>query len=101
MSKIIKKQPLFDWSKYDRTGNNAIDLVAQAVGYNRQMKRPIKSVILKASYYDLFKAGLEVLMKKRIEDLSTELTFDGVAIKKGGSMQFDSLRCEFYPIKLN
>jgi hypothetical protein len=91
----VKKEP-YNWSKYDRTGNTAIDLVAQAVGYHRKVRKPIKAVRLKASYYDLFKAGIEVLSKQRFTDVATEMFFDGVKVTRGSNMQFDSLTCEYY-----
>jgi hypothetical protein len=89
-----KKQP-FDWSNYDRTYNNSIDLVAQAVGWARKNNKPLKAIILKPTSYDLFKAGINVLAKAEI-DPNTELYFDGVLIKRGGSKQFESLICEYY-----
>lgn len=92
------KQAPYDWSKYDRTYNNAIDLVAQCVGYHRQSMKPLRSITLKESYYHLFKKGLEVLMKQqgaKFEEQS-KMTFDGVEIKCGSVYQFESIICEYY-----
>ena len=89
-----------NWSQVERTGNNAIDIVAQAVGWGRSTKKPLKAIVLKPTSYDLFRAGLRILMAKagkRMEDNPlTILTFDGVEIKRGGGTQFDTIRMEFY-----
>lgn len=97
---MVQNKPApFDWSNYQRTYNNAIDLVAQCVGYHRKTRKPIKAIILKPSYHDLFRAGIAVLSKKELDPLA-DLFFDGVEIKRGNGMQFDSLRCEYYPTGL-
>ena len=89
-----------NWSKVERTGNNAIDIVAQAVGWARTTKKPLKAIVLKATSYDLFRAGLRILMAKAGEKMddnpATILTFDGVEIKRGSNTQFDTMRMEFY-----
>lgn len=89
------KQEPINWSNYEKTYNTAIDLTAQAIGYHRKANKPLKAIVLKPTSYDLFKAGLNVLAKTEI-DPATELYFDGVLIKRGGRMQFDSLICEFF-----
>lgn len=99
---MITKQKPYDWAKYDRTGNNSIDLVMQCVGYNRAAKKPLKAIILKPTSFDLFKAGMRVLMEKQgvaMEDL-TEFTFDGTPVKRGTNLQFDTLYCEYYVVRL-
>jgi len=60
--------------------------------------KPLKAIVLKATYYELFKKGSEVLakQKKMFFDPSATLMFDGVEIKQGSMMQFDSLKCEYY-----
>lgn len=92
-----------DYSKYERTYNNAIDIVAQCVGYHRQKGSPLKAIILKPASYMLFKKGIEVLMAKngRKNEPLNEMTFDGVLIKEGDARQFDTLVCEFYDMKPN
>lgn len=93
----IHKTPPIDWSKYERTYNNAIDLCAQAIGFYRAKRIPIKAIILKPTSYELFKRGVELLQKKRIDDPLTELYFDGVEIRLGNSTQIDTAKFEFYP----
>jgi len=87
-----------DWSSYERTGNNAIDLVAQCVGWHRWAKKPLKTIYLSYRYYELFKAGMAVLMAKqgKILENFTEFSFDGVKILKGSDYQFDAIKCEYY-----
>lgn len=85
-----------DYSGYTRTHNNAIDLVTQAAGYARTAGKAVKAFVLKPASYDLFRAGLELIMKKPLDPVSV-LTFEGIEIKKGGRMQFESLVIEYYP----
>lgn len=94
-AKPTKRTP-YNWAKFDRTYNNAIDLVAQCVGFNRARRRPIRAIILKPTYYALFKTGTEVLMKKRIEDPATELLFDGVKILCGSNLQWENMIVEYH-----
>lgn len=98
MTNLQKPAP-FDWSNYERTYNNAIDLVAQCVGHHRKTMKPLRAIILKPTSHDLFRAGLRILMAKegqKMDDMA-EMRFDGVEIKRGNPMQFDSIRCEYYP----
>lgn len=90
-----KTNPI-DFSGYTRTYNNAIDLVTQAAGHARKAGKAVKSYILKPASFDLFRAGLELIMKKPLDPVSV-LMFEGVEVKKGGRMQFDSLVVEYYP----
>lgn len=91
-----------NWSRYEKTGNNAIDLVAQCIGHARATRRPIKAVSLKPTSHDLFRAGLRILMAKAGEHLTDDpaavLTFDGVEIKRGSPYQFESLKVEYYSL---
>lgn len=89
-----KVKPI-DYASYQRTGNNAIDLVAQAAGYIRATGRPVKAYVLKPTSYDLFRAGLEIMMNAPLDPVSV-LTWEGVEIRKGGRAQFESLVIEYY-----
>lgn len=88
----------FNWSNYEKTYNNAIDLVAQCVGYHRKKLMPLKAITLKRAYYELFRMGVQAIMKaKGLKfDETAELTFDGVEIKMGSVMQFDAMLYEYY-----
>lgn len=103
------QKEIFDFSDYDRTGNNAIDLVAQAVGWARKNNRPIKSVSLSPGYFDLFRLGLEVLARARGVALELEgieiLEMDGVEVTRG-NRQWEKLVIQWYaqaapPLTLN
>lgn len=101
--KIQTKPEPFNWSNYQRTYNNAIDLVGQCVGYHRKTMKPLKAIILKPTSHDLFRAGLRILMAKqgkKFDDMAP-LYFDGVELKRGNAMQFDSIICEYYPTSAN
>jgi hypothetical protein len=100
MSNIQTRREPFNWSRYQRTYNNAIDLVAQVVGYNRARNFPLKAIYLKPTYHDLFRQGLRVLSKKEL-DPNAPMYFDGVELKRGSPMQFDSVRCEYYVMPKN
>lgn len=103
---IQKKVEPFNWSKYERTYNNAIDIVAQAIGNFRTKKQPIKAITLNAAKYDLFREGLRVLMKMNGQDLDAQdpdrvavLLFDGVEIHRGSPLQFEIMLYEFHTIR--
>lgn len=90
---------IFDFADYDRTGNNAIDLVAQAIGWARKNNRPIKSISLSPGYFDLFRLGLEVLARAKRVNLELEgheiLEMDGVEITRG-NRQWEKLIIQWY-----
>jgi hypothetical protein len=86
-----------DWGEYQRTYNNAIDLVIQAVGYHKRTMKPLKAIVLKPTSFDLFKSGLDVLSKKK-QDTTSQLYFEGIEIKRGKAFQFDTMKFEFYPL---
>lgn len=103
MSNIIQQptQPVkepYNWSRFDRTYNDAIDLVAQAVGYHRKAMKPLKAIKLKPSYFYLFQTGVQAIMKhkKMKYDEGAVLMFDGVEITMGSELQFDSMLFEFH-----
>ncbi|MFX1704585.1 hypothetical protein PV783_11560 [Chitinophaga sp. CC14] len=90
----------FNFSDYNRTYNNAIDLVAQAVGYHRKRQNPLKAIILRPAYYDLFRKGVEVLMltskNKQVLKDEEELTMDHIPVRRGSPFQWEPLICEFH-----
>lgn len=97
MSNIQTRPEPFNWSRYQRTYNNAIDLVAQCVGYHRAKGLPLKAIWLKPTYHDLFRQGMRLLAKKEL-DPNAPMYFDGVELKRGSPLQFDSVRCEYYAL---
>ncbi len=95
----MEKQ-IFDFANFERTGNNAIDLVAQAVGWARANHKPIKAVRLSPGYFDLFRLGLEVLARSKGVNLELTglevLEFDGVNVNRGTGSQFEKLIIDWY-----
>lgn len=103
MSEIIKqpqttKPAPFNWSNYERTYNNAIDLVAQCIGYHRKKMMPIRAIHLNDYYFGLFRAGVRVLMESHGQkfDDTSELFFDAVKVVRGDRRQFDPLKVEYW-----
>jgi sulfur transfer complex TusBCD TusB component (DsrH family) len=93
------QKEIFDFSDFDRTHNNAIDLVAQAVGWARKNNRAIESISLSPGYFDLFRLGLEVLARARGINLELEgheiLEMDGVKVTRG-NRQWEKLIIQWY-----
>lgn len=69
------------YSKFDRTYNNAIDLVAEAVGHSQASGKALKQIQLAPMFYLLFKKGAEVLARQEFSH-ETILTWQGVEIVK-------------------
>lgn len=81
---------LFDYSDYERTHVQAVDFVAQVVGYHRHKLIPVKAIYLKKRLYDQFFAWVlakscEMYGKKDGE----EKIFDTIA--SGRALEFDSV----------
>lgn len=83
-----------NYSKYERTGNNALDLVAQAVGHAQYFKLPIESVTLSRRHYALFWAGTEILRKEPLPD-EHRLTFENIPVLQGDARQIDSITVQY------
>ena len=92
-----KREP-FNYSNFNRTYNDAIDLVAQAVGYHRKAMKPLRAIVLKPAYFFLFQTGIQAIMKqkKMPYDQQAIMTFDGVEIKLGSELQFDGMLFEMF-----
>ena len=86
---------MYDFSKYERTHNGAIDMCANIIGCARQNMMPIKALHLTPVYYEWFKSGVQVLMDKPL--LENELLeFDGVNIELGSRYQSKPIVMEYY-----
>jgi hypothetical protein len=83
-----------DFSQYERTGNNALDLVAQAIGHAQHYKLPVESVTLSRRHYALFWAGTEILRKEPLPD-QHRLTFEGIPVLQGEKGQIDSITVQY------
>lgn len=93
------KAPI-DYSKYDRTYNNAIDLVAQAIGYAKKSGRALRTIVLEPQTYVLFKKGIEILAKKEFPH-EQEFTFEGILVSKGDVKKFERVRLIWWDERLN
>jgi hypothetical protein len=81
-----------DWSNHRRTGNTAIDLVAQFMGYCKAKKQGYpRQIVLKPAYYKLFFKGMEVLTGQDIDPM-TILMWNRTEIVEGSYRQFDSMK---------
>jgi hypothetical protein len=86
---------MYDFSKYERTHNGAIDMCANIIGCARQNMMPLKALHLTPVYYEWFKSGVQVLMNKPL--LENELLeFDGVNIEMGSRYQSKPIVMEYY-----
>lgn len=85
-------------SDYERTCNNAIDIVAEALGHaNKIENRVVTAIVLKPSKYTLFVEGLKFLMaSKGVQwDPIAEITWEGVKILPGPKSMINTLRIEY------
>ena len=92
---------LSDW---ESTYNNAIDIIAEAVGHAKKVDtRYVKSIRLKPSAYANFVEGTKVLMAQRGQqwDPLVELTFEGVLILEGSKAQMDTVKFEYMENAVN
>lgn len=72
----------FNYSQYDKTYNKAIDLCAACIGHYRTFNKPLKTIYLKPQLFDLFRKGMEVMMKRELTD-QEQFEFDAVKIERG------------------
>lgn len=77
----------FDLEKdYRPTGNKAMDGVASCILWHRLKKIALRAIFLKQPYYDWFRAGVELLQGKKLEE-GQMMTFDSVNIEVGTRFQ--------------
>jgi hypothetical protein len=81
MYKQTQPNVFFDYSRYDKTHNKAIDLCAACIGHYRRFSKPLKTIYLKENLFDLFRKGMEFLMGREMEP-GEQFEFDGVRIEK-------------------
>ena len=90
-------------SDYERTYNNAIDLVAEALGHARKMQaRIVAAIVLKPTKYKLFVEGLKYLMAQKGVEWKdgAEITWEGVKVLEGPRGMFDSIKFEYVEGKI-
>lgn len=92
-AKTVSRAPM-NWSRYEETGNHAIDLCAQVIGWAKRREQAggpkLLKLTLRPMSYRLFLAGLEVIQQKKI-DPQTRLQWDGVPIVEGSAKQMETV----------
>ena len=86
---------MYDFSRYERTHNRAIDMCANFIGCARENRLPLKALHLTPLYYEWFKSGIQVLMKRPLMD-GELLEFDGVNIELGSRYHSNPIILEYY-----
>jgi len=86
---------MFDFSKYERTYNKAIDECASIIGIARDNNLPVKALHLKPIYFEWFKAGVQTLMNRPLNE-DENMQFDGVNIEKASKFQTKNIVIEYY-----
>lgn len=94
---LQSKMSPVDYSTYARTGNNAIDLIAQSIGFHKAAHKPLRAIYLSRGKWLLFVEGMKILQatKGSYPDPHSEYTFEGVSIQEGSRMQIDDMRYEY------
>lgn len=85
----------FSFSKFQATGNKAIDECANIIVCARANGTPLKALHLKPSYYEWFKSGVQILMGRSMEK-DEQMQFDGVDIEKASLFQSKNIVVEYY-----
>lgn len=86
----------YDYSRFQATGNKAIDLCANIIGCARENNQAIKALHLQKTYFEWYKAGVKTLINRDLEE-GEGLQFDGVNIEQGGRFQSKPVVIEYYP----
>lgn len=92
------------YSDYERTGNNAIDIVFEAVGWARKVStKRVAAIKLKPTKFALFVEGMKILMKAKGKkyDPESEFYLDGFLIDKGARGQFETVQFEYVENAIN
>lgn len=86
---------MYDFSKFQRTYNKAIDECASIIGLARDRNVPIKALHLRPVYYEWYKSGVQTLMDRPLVE-DEKMQFDGVDIEKGSKLQTRNIVIEYY-----
>jgi len=85
------------WQDFEKTGNPAVDMVADHIRMYRRCFKPVKCITLSPNAYGRFISWVRDQMKDEYKSGVT-YTFDGVNIEKGTSLMIKDLYVEFYPM---
>lgn len=83
-----------DWSTLQKTGNAAVDMVADQVFYARKFLKPLKSITLSPRAYIIFTDWVKKMNPEVIPGQKFE--FDGVDVEKGSSLMIKDCILDYY-----
>ena len=86
----------YDYSRFQASGNKAIDFCANIIGCARNNQQAIKALHLQKQYYEWYKSGVKILLNRDLEP-DEKFQFDGVDIELGGRFQNKPVVIEYYP----
>jgi hypothetical protein len=90
-------------NKWEKTGNPAVDMVAECVYQARAKKKPLRNIHLKPSVYIMFidylcrKVGEHLILSPTGEVIAP-IEFDGISILKGSNYQQNILQWDLWPM---
>lgn len=103
VTKISK--PYFSFSMYEKTGDLAVDMVAEFIARERHHQKPIKAVFLKKYYYDRFFYWVVKAMGEKAfweaYEANPVVLFDDVEIKEASGLMTMTIYAEYYKDKMN
>lgn len=88
---------------WEKTGNPAVDMVAECIYQARKRKQPLRNIYLKPSAYLMFigflcrKVGEHLILSPTGEVIAP-IEFDGVSIKKGSMYQANVIQWDLWPM---
>ena len=83
------------WSDFEKTGNAAVDMVADHIRFHRRSFKAIKKMVLSPNAYGMFLSWV----RDNIGDdykYGQVYKFDGVEIEKGTSLMVKDCYIEFF-----
>lgn len=82
------------FSRYEKTNNLALDMIAEAVGRAKMSRRPIEYIELSRQFYALAWAGTEILSQKVLPQ-DHQLTFEKIPIRQGTVYMIDRMKVHY------
>jgi hypothetical protein len=87
---------MYNYSKFQASGNKAIDFCANLIGCARANNLSPKALHLQKQYYEWFKSGVQTYLDRSLEE-GELMQFDGVDIELGSKFQSKPVVIEYYP----
>jgi hypothetical protein len=86
---------MYDFNKFERSHNTAIDQCANIISCARANFEPLKALHLHPMYYEWYKSGVQTLIDRPLME-GELMQFDGVNIEKGTKFQSKNIVLEYY-----